>query len=92
MRLTIENQAREQVMLLLTSAMAPPKGRYKREVTLLLLLLVNASGAIIAVCASGACGRQDASRPGNGSRRSIQEDLHEPSRKRQVSFFFNNGA
>lgn len=58
----------------------------KREVTLL-LLLVNASGTIIAVSASGACGCQDASRPGNGSRRSIQEDLHEPSRKRQVSFF-----
>jgi hypothetical protein len=47
-------------------------------------------GAIAVVCPARTRRRQDASGPGNGSRRPIQKDLHESTRKRQVSFYTLN--
>ena len=74
MRLTIEDQAREQVIQL--KGKRKNSGRY--------VVVIQLSGTIASVRVTGARCSQDASRPWNGTRRTIQEDLHESSRKRQV--------
>ncbi len=94
MRLTIENQAREQVIQFT---------KVSRLLTLLVMwsiVVLSSSykkGATAAIRTARARSRQDASGSGHSSRRTIQEDLHEPARECQVSyravsysFFFNS--
>ena len=91
MRLTIENQAREQVM---TYRFKDFCIKVYINVDTYLLGIFASAGTIVAVSVTSTRGCKNATGFGNESRRPIQKDLHESTRKRQVSKqlrFFRGG-
>jgi hypothetical protein len=95
MRLTIESQVREQVKPKSHSIASAIKLMAAVSLTRTVVVLYvddpkknkTKKGAIAVVCLARTRRRQDASGPWNSSRWPIQKDLHESTRKRQVSSF-----